>query len=72
MQSGPGLADVLIGAVPWSEATQAIDLGDAGGRGREGRTFDVLVAGAALPPNPGELIESRAMETLARAGEVHV
>jgi succinoglycan biosynthesis transport protein ExoP len=24
----------------------------------------VLVAGAALPPNPGELIESRAMETL--------
>jgi Mrp family chromosome partitioning ATPase len=28
------------------------------------RTLDVLVAGAALPPNSGELIESRAMETL--------
>ena len=29
-----------------------------------GRTLDVLVAGAALPPNPGELIESHAMEVL--------
>ena len=76
VQSGPGLADVLIGAVPLSEATQMIDLdsssgdgsggGDAsGGRGAfGGRTLDVLVAGAALPPNPGELIESRAMETV--------
>ena len=26
--------------------------------------LDVLVAGAALPPNPGELIESHAMESL--------
>ncbi len=26
--------------------------------------LDVLVAGAALPPNPGELIESHAMEAL--------
>jgi receptor protein-tyrosine kinase len=29
-----------------------------------GRTFDVLVAGAAIPPNPGELVESHAMEAL--------
>ena len=29
-----------------------------------GRTLDVLVAGAALPPNPGELVESHAMETV--------
>ena len=65
VQSGPGLADVLIGAVMMGEATQAIDL-DAlpSGDGARGRTFDVLVAGAALPPNPGELIESHAMETL--------
>ncbi len=28
------------------------------------RTLDVLVAGAALPPNPGELIESHAMEAV--------
>ncbi len=63
-ESGPGLADVLIGAVPWSEATQAIGLGDTSGEGARVRTLDVLVAGAGLPPNPGELIESRAMETL--------
>jgi Mrp family chromosome partitioning ATPase len=29
-----------------------------------GRSLDVLVAGSSLPPNPGELIESRAMESL--------
>ncbi len=62
-QSGPGLADVLIGVVPLSEAIQAIDLEESSGAAK-GRTLDVLVAGAALPPNPGELIESRAMETL--------
>jgi succinoglycan biosynthesis transport protein ExoP len=65
VQSGPGLADVLIGAVMLDEATQAIDLETLpSGNGAEGRTFDVLVAGAALPPNPGELIESHAMETV--------
>ncbi len=30
----------------------------------DGHSFDVLVAGASPPPNPGELIESRAMENL--------
>jgi len=64
VQSGPGLADVLIGAVPLGEATQAIELEASSGAGVRGRAFDVLVAGAALPPNPGELIESRAMETV--------
>ena len=63
-QSGPGLADVLIGAVPLSEAIQTIDLEAPSGESAKTRAFDVLVAGAALPPNPGELIESRAMETL--------
>jgi succinoglycan biosynthesis transport protein ExoP len=62
--SGPGLADVLIGAVSLSEATQMIDLDPTSGDGGGGRMFDVLVAGAALPPNPGELIESHAMESL--------
>jgi receptor protein-tyrosine kinase len=61
--SGPGLADVLIGAVSLSEATQTIDLDQTSGDGG-GRMFDVLVAGAALPPNPGELVESHAMESL--------
>jgi capsular exopolysaccharide synthesis family protein len=62
--SGPGVSDVLIGSVSLSEATQMIDLDQAAGDGSKGRTLDVLVAGAALPPNPGELIESHAMESL--------
>ncbi len=63
--SGPGVSDVLIGALSLSEATQMVDLDPPSADGsRVGRTLDVLVAGAALPPNPGELIESHAMETL--------
>jgi len=71
IRSGPGISDVLIGAVVLSEATQTVDLdspsangGGARTNGAGGRTLDVLVAGAALPPNPGELIESHAMESL--------
>ncbi len=63
VSSGPGVCDVLIGAVSLSEATQTIDLDSTSGDGG-GRMFDVLVAGAALVPNPGELIESHAMESL--------
>ncbi len=62
--SGPGLADVLIGAVPLNEAIQLIDLGATSGDNARGKTLDVLVAGAVLPPNPGELVESHAMEAL--------
>jgi capsular exopolysaccharide synthesis family protein len=62
--SGPGVSDVLIGTLSLSEATQTIDLDLTAGDGSQGRTLDVLVAGAALPPNPGELIESHAMETV--------
>jgi succinoglycan biosynthesis transport protein ExoP len=64
VRSGAGLADVLIGAVTVGEATQTIALEGPLSESARGRTLDVLVAGAALPPNPGELIESRAMETL--------
>jgi succinoglycan biosynthesis transport protein ExoP len=64
IRSGPGISDVLIGAVELSDATQTVDLDSSLlGRGA-GRMLDVLVAGAALPPNPGELIESHAMESL--------
>ena len=62
--SGPGMADVLIGAVSLSEATQTVDLDLPRVDGSGGRSFDVLVAGSSLPPNPGELIESHAMESL--------
>jgi receptor protein-tyrosine kinase len=69
IQSGPGLSDVLIGAVPLSEATQAIDLDSAPAGVSRGRTLDVLVAGAVLPPNPGEMIESHAMAALLEGVE---
>jgi polysaccharide biosynthesis transport protein len=62
--AGPGLADALIGAVPMSQATQSIELEIAGPRGGAKRTLDVLAAGAVLPPNPAELLESRAMDGL--------
>jgi Mrp family chromosome partitioning ATPase len=47
-----------------NEAIQLVALDQPLGEGSSGRTLDVLVAGAALPSNPGELIESHAMETL--------
>jgi tyrosine-protein kinase len=64
IQSGPGLADVLIGAVEMGEATQAVKLEAVLGEGASGRTLDVLVAGAVPSPNPAELLESRAMDTV--------
>jgi polysaccharide biosynthesis transport protein len=61
---GRGLSDVLIGAVTLPEAIQTIELTAPSGERAKGHSLDVLVAGASLPPNPGELIESRAMATL--------
>jgi polysaccharide biosynthesis transport protein len=62
--SGPGLSDVLIGTLPLSEATLTIELQAPPADGAKGRTLDLLAAGAMLPPNAGELIESRAMGAL--------
>ena len=59
VRPAPGLTDVLIGAIGMGEATQSIDLDEI----PMGRTLDVLVSGAAAP-NPGELMESRAMASL--------
>ncbi len=64
VSSGPGLADVLIGVVSLLDAIQSIGLESTSGGGAKGRTLDVLTAGATLPPNPGELVESHAMEDL--------
>jgi capsular exopolysaccharide synthesis family protein len=61
IEAGPGLADVLIDAIPMGEAVQSVDLQAAPGEGATGHTLDVLAAGAVLPPNPGELLESHAM-----------
>jgi capsular exopolysaccharide synthesis family protein len=64
LPTGPGISDVLIGSVALGEAIQSVDLESPSGGGTSVRALDVLVAGAALPPNPGELIESHAMERL--------
>jgi succinoglycan biosynthesis transport protein ExoP len=64
MRSGPGVSDVLIGAASMGDATQVIDLDASSFGASEGKQLDVLVAGSALPSNPGELIESNAMEGL--------
>jgi polysaccharide biosynthesis transport protein len=63
VQTGPGLADVLIGSASIGEAAQSVDLQVPYGEGAMGRKLDVLVAGA-VPPNPGELLESRAMDAV--------
>ncbi len=68
IEPGPGVAGVLIGAVTLDEATKAVALRTAPGEGSVGHTLDVLLAGAVLPPNPAELLESRAaVELLAQA-----
>jgi capsular exopolysaccharide synthesis family protein len=72
IHSGPGLSDLLIGAVSLDGATQSIALDAQSGERSPGHPVDVLVAGAVLPPNPGELIESHAMEAvLERAKAVY-
>lgn len=61
LSSGPGISDVLIGSLQLPEAIQTVDLDPPAHHASRGRSLDVLVAGAVLPPNPGELIESHAM-----------
>jgi succinoglycan biosynthesis transport protein ExoP len=64
IERGPGLADVLIGDVSLAEAIQSIDLEAPFGENAEKRVLDVVVAGAVMPPNPGELLESSAIADL--------
>lgn len=61
LRSGPGLADVLIGSCSLDAATQSIGLGSATSTNGVGnRSLNVVTAGA-LPPNPAEMLESKAM-----------
>lgn len=64
LSAGRGLSDVLIGSVSLAEATHTIQLVAPSTDRPDGHSFDVLIAGATPPPNPGELIESRAMVNL--------
>ncbi len=70
--AGRGVSDVLIGAVSLTEATRTLDLDSSSSDSSKAHVLDVLVAGAALPPNPGELIESHAMEVLLDQAKVDV
>jgi capsular exopolysaccharide synthesis family protein len=70
IQPSPGLVDVLIDAEPLWSATQPVDVDTPSVYDSvAGRTFDVLVAGAVLPPNPGELLESYEMAALLERAE---
>jgi len=64
IQSGPGLTGALTGVASMSEATVSIAVEAAPGEGLRGRSLDVLVAGSLLPANPGELLESHAMDAV--------
>ncbi|MGP8242344.1 MAG: tyrosine-protein kinase family protein [Solirubrobacteraceae bacterium] len=70
-QPGPGLADVLIGAVSLNEAIQTIDLeAPSSGEGAQGRTLDVL-DGVVIVGRVGRNrrdVAQRLHETLAGAG----
>jgi capsular exopolysaccharide synthesis family protein len=65
IQPGPGLAEVLVGAVSMHEATQTVSLAIEPGKSlNKGRTLDVLAAGPVLPPNPAELLDGHAMDAV--------
>jgi capsular exopolysaccharide synthesis family protein len=68
LRMGPGLAELLTHQVELDEAIQSKPIA-GGGNGAGERAVDAIVAGS-LPPNPAELIESKAMgEVLSRLGE---
>lgn len=60
----PGLSEVLLGEDALVNAVQTVEFAIRKGA-HQG--VDVLVAGGVLPPNPPQVIESHAMETLLDA-----
>ncbi|HEY4915455.1 MAG TPA: polysaccharide biosynthesis tyrosine autokinase [Solirubrobacteraceae bacterium] len=64
VQTTSGLSDVLTGSAPLGTAIRSVSLESIPAEGAADRFVDVLVAGPLLPPNPGELIESRAMDAV--------
>lgn len=60
----PGVAEVLVGQQSLESAAQRVEFA-----ARKGTSIglDVLVAGGVLPPNPPQVIESQAMESLLAA-----
>jgi Mrp family chromosome partitioning ATPase len=68
LDSVPGLSAVLTHQVELERAIQTMDVASAAANGAGGeQALDVIVAGAN-PPNPAELIESKAMsDVLSRS-----
>jgi receptor protein-tyrosine kinase len=59
--SAPGLSEVLLGEDTLGNAVQTVEFAARKGANQG---VDVLVAGGVLPPNPPQVMESLAMETL--------
>ncbi len=61
IEQQPGLSEVLLGEVSLDRVVQNVEFAT-----RKGTKLglDVLVAGGVLPPNPPQVMESQAMETL--------
>jgi Mrp family chromosome partitioning ATPase len=64
IESSAGLAELLMGAITIDEASRPLDLEVASASGVRGRALEVLLAGAVLPRNPAELLESDSMAAL--------
>jgi capsular exopolysaccharide synthesis family protein len=68
LPQAPGLAAVLIGDVPLAEAIVSVRLKAPGAsHAPDARKLDVLAVGTLLPPNPAELLGSRAMDAVLNA-----
>jgi capsular exopolysaccharide synthesis family protein len=65
-----GLGEVLIGALPVAEAIRSVHVPSGMNGAAASVELDVLLVGA-IPPNPAELIESRAMEELLAWASEH-
>lgn len=67
LRPGPGLAELLTHQLSLDETIQSFSLAKHHGNGDgNAHSLDVIVSGA-IPPNPAELLESRAMgDTLAQ------
>jgi receptor protein-tyrosine kinase len=69
LRPGPGLSEVLTGGASPVESVQSVPIATRVNSTRSQVSLDVLVSGH-LPPNPAELLESRAMgDLLAWASE---
>lgn len=73
LRPGPTLPDVLSGVAPMDAAIQSVNVGTPSGQpGQARKTLDVLACGLVPPANPGELLESHAMEiVLDRARSIY-